>query len=93
MQHERLKRIIIEMDDGMTYEIPNANILEFEGWSEAYSEPLVTVSDHIPPLERVIGPVRLFMRMLIVSDEMTMDQYIAPEELSSGPKLVEDGNI
>lgn len=84
-----IKRVIIELEEpGHGFVIPGANIEE--AYLESYREADSFFTTGEPWPHIVSSPLLVKLHLLLVSDELE-HYWNVPEELDSGPRLIEEG--
>jgi len=87
--HSSIKRVIIELEDGRGFVVPNAEIERAEIITEAEREDFMVVDD--PIFRTIFSPPIVRLLLVLVSDEITVYYDVQPEELASSPNLIEGG--
>lgn len=87
--HSSIKRVIIELEDGRGFVVPNAEIERAEVITEVDRGDYMTSDD--PVVRTIFSPLIVKLLLVLVSDELSVYYNVQPEELPSGSTLVGEG--
>lgn len=87
--HSSIKRVIVELEDGEGFVIPNANIERAEVITERESKDYMVGGD--PEVYTIFREPTVRLLLVLVSDELSVYYNVQPEELPSGTTLAGRG--
>ncbi len=87
--HSSIKRVIIELEDGRGFVVPGAEIERAEIITEVKREDFMANDE--PIVRTIFSEPIVKLLLVLVSDELSVYYNVYPEELDSGPNLLEGG--